>query len=64
MPLQTDYSRYVRLEMNYDFMPTLCSTIIVNTELERFGCIIDPNSSASIAIGLIKSYHIHFAYRK
>ena len=33
-------------------------------EPKRFGCIIEPNSSVSIAIGLINSYHIHFAYRK
>lgn len=76
MPSQTDYSQYVRLEMDYDFMPTLVlhnnsnMTLFVggdwsaNAEPERFGCIIDPQSSASIAIGLINSYHIHFAYRK
>ena len=76
IPSQTDYSQYVRLEMDYDFMPTLVlhnnsnMTLFVggdwsaNAEPERFGCIIDPQSSASIAIGLINSYHIHFAYRK
>lgn len=76
VPSQTDYSQYVRLEMDYDFMPTLVlhnnsnMTLFVggdwsaNAEPERFGCIIDPQSSASIAIGLINSYHIHFAYRK
>lgn len=76
VPSQTDYSQYVRLEMDYDFMPTLVlrnnsnMTLFVggdwsaNAEPKRFGCIIEPNSSVSIAIGLINSYHIHFAYRK
>jgi hypothetical protein len=35
-----------------------------NSGPERFGCILAPNASKTIAIGNITSYHIHFAYRK
>lgn len=76
IPSQTDYSQYVRLEMDYDFIPTLMlynnsdMTLFVggdwssNAEPKRFVSIVEPNSSESIAIGNIRSYHIHFAYRK
>ena len=76
IPSQTDYSQYVRLEMDYDFLPALKlynnsnMTLFVggdwlsNSGPERFGCILAPNASQTIAIGNITSYHIHFAYRK
>ena len=76
IPSQTDYSQYVKLEMDYDFLPMLMlhnnsnMTLFVggdwlsNSGPERFGCILAPNASKTIAIGNITSYHIHFAYRK
>ena len=76
IPSQTDYSQYVKLEMDYDFLPQLKlynnsnMTLFVggdwlsNSGPERFGCILAPNASKTIAIGNITSYHIHFAYRK
>ena len=76
IPSQTDYSQYVKLEMDYDFLPVLKlynnsnMTLFVggdwlsNSGPERFGCILAPNASQTIAIGNITSYHIHFAYRK
>ena len=76
IPNQTNYAQYVSLKMDYDFFPTLTlynnsnMTLFVGGDYssgdkqERFGCIVGPNSSESVAIGAIQSYHLHFAYRK
>ena len=76
IPQQTDYSDYVNLTMDYDFLPSLIAynnssvTLFVGGDYfdgngkNYFGTIIEPNSKSTIAIGAIKSYHIHFAYKK
>lgn len=76
IPPQTDYSQYVKLEMDYDFFPTLRLynnsniTLFIGgdyssgTEYKKFGGVVEPHSSKPVALGSIDSYNIHFAYKK
>lgn len=76
IPKQTDYSRYVDLEMSYDFLPALMlynrsnMTLFVGgdystgDETGLFSAIMEPHSSKSLVIGNVQSYHVHFAYEK
>lgn len=76
IPKQTDYSKYVELEMSYDFLPALIlynrsnMTLFVGgdystgDETGLFSAIMEPHSSKSLVIGNVQSYHVHFAYEK
>lgn len=76
IPQQTDYSQYVELEMDYDFMPALMlynrsnMTLFVGgdyfsgSEASLFSAVVEPHSSEMIAVGNVQYYHIHFAYEK
>ncbi len=76
IPRQTDYSQYVELKMDYDFMPSLMlynrsnMTLFVGgdyysgNEKELFSAVVEAHSSEMIAIGSAQSYHVHFAYEK
>lgn len=76
IPQQTDYSQYVELDMDYDFLPALMlynrsnMTLFVGgdysseNEGSLFSAIIEPHSSKMIAFGNVQCYHVHFAYEK
>lgn len=77
IPTQPDFSQYIKLRMDYDFLPSLVlynksdMTLFVGGDysfnegkMTKFAGVFEPNSSKTIAIGGIDSYHIHFAYRK
>lgn len=76
IPQQTDYSQYVELEMDYDFLPALVvynrsnMTLFVGgdysseNETSLFSAVVEPHSSATVVIGSIQCYHVHFAYEK
>lgn len=76
IPQQTDYSQYVELDMDYDFLPALMlynrsnMTLFVGgdysseNEGSLFSAIIEPHSSKMIAFGNVQCYHVHFAYKK
>lgn len=76
IPQQTDYSQYVEMEMDYDFLPALMlynrsnMTLFVGgdyssgDERSLFSAVIEPHSSKMIAFGNVQSYHVHFAYEK
>ena len=76
IPQQTDYSQYVEMEMDYDFIPALMlynrsnMTLFVGgdyssgDERSLFSAVIEPHSSKMIAFGNVQCYHVHFAYEK
>ena len=76
IPRQPDYSQYVELEMDYDFIPALMlynrsnMTLFVGgdyssgDETSLFSAVIEPHSSKMIAFGNVQCYHVHFAYEK
>ena len=77
IPQQTDYSQYTELKMDYDLFPSLVlynksgMTLFVGGDysfnggkMTKFAGVFEPNSSKTIVIGGIDSYHIHFAYKK
>lgn len=76
IPQQTDYSQYVEMEMDYDFIPALMlynrsnMTLFIGgdyssgDERSLFSAVIEPHSSKMIAFGNVQYYHIHFAYKK
>lgn len=76
IPRQHDYSQYVELEMDYDFLPALMlynrsnMTLFVGgdyssgSDKRLFGGIVEPHSSTMVAIGSVDYYHVHFAYEK
>jgi len=76
IPRQHDYSQYVELEMDYDFLPALMlynrsnMTLFVGgdyssgSDKRLFGGIVEPHSSIMVAIGSVDYYHVHFAYEK
>lgn len=76
IPQQQDYSQYVELEMNYDFLPSLMvynrsnMTLFVGGEYSSkdetslFSSIVEPHSSEMIVMGSIQYYSVHFAYEK
>lgn len=76
IPRQTDYSQYVELDMDYDFLPSLMlynssnMTLFVGGdyssggETTLFSSIVQPHSSEMIVIGNVQYYHVHFAYEK
>lgn len=76
IPQQPDYSQYVELEMDYDFIPALMlynrsnMTLFVGgdyssgDETSLFSAVIEPHSSKMIAFGNVQCYHVHFAYEK
>lgn len=76
IPQQTDYSQYVEMEMDYDFLPALMLynrsniTLFVGgdyssgSETSLFSAVVEPHSSEMIAVGNVQYYHVHFAYEK
>ena len=77
IPQQADYSRYITLKMDYDFIPTLVAYNKSNLTLfvagdytsggvtKCFSTIVNPHSYSNIAmLGAITNYHVHFAYQK
>ena len=76
IPQQTDYSQYVEMEMDYDFLPELMlynrsnMTLFVGgdyssgNETSLFSAVVGPHSSELVAVGDVQYYHIHFAYEK
>ena len=77
IPRQKDYSQYVSLRMDYDFLPTLmlknnCDRgLFVRVELldadgERkfMSVIVEPYKEASVGIGAPQEYRVVYAYHK
>lgn len=76
IPRQHDYSQYIELEMDYDFLPALMiynrsnMTLFVGGDYSSgnekclFGAIVEPHSSEMLGIGNFQYYHVHFAYEK
>ena len=77
IPRQKDYSQYVSLAMDYDFLPTLmlknkCDrNLFVRVELldndgERkfMSVIAEPYKDTSVCIGTPNSYRVIYAYQK
>ena len=76
IPQQQDYSQYVELEMDYDFLPALMlynrsnMTLFVGGDYSSgnetclFSAVVEPHSSEMIVVGSVQYYHAHFAYEK
>lgn len=77
IPKQKDYSQYVRLYMDYDFLPTLMlknssdKNLFVCVELQdsdgklmRQSHIVEPIAETSVCIGVVSNYRIVYAYQK
>lgn len=77
IPKQKDYSQYVSLYMDYDFLPTLmlknsCDrNLFVRVELiDNEGeityqsHIVEPYNETSVCMGVLSNYRIVYAYQK
>lgn len=77
IPKQKDYSQYVSLHMDYDFLPTLvlknkCDRNLFvrvelldnDDELKYMSVIVEPYKEASVCIGAPQNYRVIYAYQK